>query len=133
MMESVLVVLIFLSLSGLPRRHVAALPASTVQVRVGEAATLQCPLLNVTNASSTLSWYKKAEGQSPELLLSFRSADTSKVRYGPGVAPDKVSAAADGSLLLHDSEQSDSAVYFCGMTQGGEQKKKPMPLEHTGK
>lgn len=115
-------------------QHAAALPASTVQVRVGEDATLQCPLLDASNATttpaataavpSTLSWYRKAAGQSPQLLLTFRSHNTSDVKYGSGVDPDKVSAAADGSLMVLGSQQSDSAVYYCGITQGDKQRKK---------
>ncbi|KAL7397634.1 hypothetical protein ABVT39_025462 [Epinephelus coioides] len=139
-MESLLVCLILLSVSGVwLEQPASALPASTVQVRVGENATLQCPLLDAFNASttnasnttaisaaySTLSWYRKTAGQSPELLLTIRPADESNVKYGAGVGPDKVSAAANGSLLLHNSEQSDSAVYYCGITQGEDPKKKP--------
>ncbi|KAK1896782.1 T cell receptor beta variable 11-1 [Dissostichus eleginoides] len=154
-MKSVLVLLILLSVRGfLWQQHVSALQASTVQVRYGEDAILQCPLMdafsNVSSntfasssassnassnasssasssvsfsASSTLSWYRKAAGRSPELLLSFRSSDVSNVTYGPGVSPDKVSASVDGSLLLHDSRLNDSAVYYCGLTRGEEKKR----------
>ncbi|XP_045898318.1 secreted immunoglobulin domain 1 [Micropterus dolomieu] len=120
-MESLLVCLLLLSLGG---SHGAALPTSTVQVRVGEDATLQCPLLDASNASnaSTLSWYRKAAGQSPQLVLTIRSTNTSNVKYGSGVGPEKVSAAADGSLLLRGSQQNDSAVYYCGISQGHDQK-----------
>lgn len=104
------------------RQRAAALPASTVQVRVGEDATLQCPLLDASNAAaaapSTLSWYRKLRGQGPQLLLSFRSTDSRKVKYGAGVGPQKVAAAADGSLLLRGSQQSDSAVYYCSVSRG---------------
>ncbi|XP_044055937.1 secreted immunoglobulin domain 1 [Siniperca chuatsi] len=129
-MESVLVCVILLSLSGFRgERRATALPAPTVQVRAGEDATLQCPLLDASNASSaaapsTLSWYRKAAGQSPQLLLSFRSTNASSVKYGSGVGPDKVSAAADGSLLLRGSQRSDAAVYYCAISRGGRQKKK---------
>ncbi|XP_039984082.1 secreted immunoglobulin domain 1 [Xiphias gladius] len=120
-MESALVCLILVSLSGFRWGHPAAAPpAATVEVRVGEDATLHCPLLDQSNAASaTLSWYKKAAGRGPQLLLTMRSADSSHVKYGSGVRPDKVSAAADGSLLLRRSEQSDSAVYYCAVSQGG--------------
>ncbi|KAK2835096.1 hypothetical protein Q5P01_015580 [Channa striata] len=133
-MESVLLCLILVSLSGFQwKPRVAALPASTLQVKVGEDATMHCPLLdnstttNATsapNASSTLSWYRKAAGQSPQLLFSFKATDTSTVRYGSGVRPDKVSPAANGSLLLRSSEQSDSAVYYCGISQGDKSNEK---------
>ncbi|KAF3690536.1 Immunoglobulin kappa variable 4-1 [Channa argus] len=136
MMESVLLCLILVSLSGFQwKPYGAALPASTVQVKVGEDATLHCPLLdnstitNTTsapNASSTLSWYRKAAGQSPQLLITFRAADNSNVRYGSSVGPDKVSPAANGSLLLHGSEQKDSAVYYCGISQGDNANKKQL-------
>ncbi|XP_056234967.1 secreted immunoglobulin domain 1 isoform X2 [Seriola aureovittata] len=130
MMESVLVCLILVSLSGFWWGHQsAALPASSVQVRVGEDATLPCPLLdNATTAAppaySTLSWYRKVTGGSPQLLLTIRSTNSSNVTFGSGVGPDKVSATADGSLLLRRSEHSDSAVYYCGISQGKEPKNK---------
>ncbi|XP_070764949.1 secreted immunoglobulin domain 1 [Enoplosus armatus] len=132
-MESVLVCVVLLSLSGFQwGRHATALPASTVQVRVGEDTTLQCPLLDASNVSSTLSWYRKAAGQSPQLLLTFKSTNTSNVKYGSGVGPDKVSAAADGSLLLRGSQQSDSAVYYCGISWGDEQKNPTEPQRPSG-
>ncbi|XP_050923755.1 secreted immunoglobulin domain 1 [Lates calcarifer] len=150
-MASVSSCLILVSLCGLCWEHrAAALPASTVQVRVGEDATLHCPLLDTSTTTSTtstmtvntttssapstssnLSWYRKAAGQSPQLLLTMRSAGGSRVKYGSGVRPDKVSAAADGSLLLRRSEQSDAAVYYCGLSQGPEprdRKQKPRRL-----
>lgn len=108
------------------QQHVTGLPSSTVQVRVGDDATLQCPLLdasNTTAAPSTLSWYRKAAGQGPQMLLSFRSTNSSNMKYGTGVDPEKVSAAADGSLLLRGSQRSDSAVYYCSMSRGHELKK----------
>ncbi|XP_035809340.2 secreted immunoglobulin domain 1 [Amphiprion ocellaris] len=143
MMASVLLWVIVLALHGF-HHHAATLPTSTVQVSVGEDAILQCPLMNTSNAStttttttttttaaptarSTLSWYRKAAGQGPQLLLTLRSSDGSNVRYGDGVGPDKVSAAADGSLLLRGSQQSDSAVYYCGISQGDEHNKEPTP------
>ncbi|XP_040896744.1 secreted immunoglobulin domain 1 [Toxotes jaculatrix] len=146
MMESLLVCLILVSLSGFRWEHqAAALTDSTIQVRVGEDATLRCPLLDKSNASTiavnstitvlpvffNLSWYKKAAGQGPQLLLSVRSTDSSDVKYGSGVGPDKVSAAADGSLLLRRSELSDSAVYYCGISQGEEPQNKPPPQTQT--
>ncbi|XP_054591593.1 secreted immunoglobulin domain 1 [Nothobranchius furzeri] len=110
----------------------------TIKVRSGEDAMLQCPLLDGSNATtanhmvspsgpSTVSWYRKAAGHAPELLVSFRPADGSNIKYGTAVGPDKVSAAADGSLLLRHSEQSDTAVYYCGISQGSEQKMDPNP------
>ncbi|XP_075344306.1 T cell receptor alpha variable 13-1 [Sparus aurata] len=125
MMESVLVCVILLTVSCF-QQHVTGLPSSTVQVRVGDDATLQCPLLdasNTTAAPSTLSWYRKAAGQGPQMLLSFRSTNSSNMKYGTGVDPEKVSAAADGSLLLRGSQRSDSAVYYCSMSRGHELKK----------
>lgn len=87
---------------------------------------LQCPLLdgsNKTTASprtvpATISWYRKEAGQGPMMLVSLSNANGSIVKYGDGVSPDKVSAAANGSLLLRASEESDSAVYYCGISHG---------------
>ncbi|XP_074493070.1 secreted immunoglobulin domain 1 [Sebastes fasciatus] len=220
MMMMKMVCVILLSISGLWwEQHAAALPTSTVQVRVGEDVILQCPLLDAStvnastvnastvnassanastvnastanastvnastvnastvnastantssanastvnassanasnanastanastsnastanastaNASTTLSWYRQAAGQRPELLLSFRSTNASQVKYGAGVGPNKVSAASDGSLLLHDFKRNDSAVYYCSITQGDEQKKNPPPKDVMG-
>uniref|UniRef100_A0A0F8C8A7 Survival motor neuron protein n=1 Tax=Larimichthys crocea TaxID=215358 RepID=A0A0F8C8A7_LARCR len=86
-------------------------------VRLGQDATLRCPLL-ASNAS-TLSWYRKAVGRGPELVLSVRSSRSPPVRFGSGLGPEKVSAAADGSLVLLGSQRSDSAVYYCGVSYGG--------------
>lgn len=108
------------------QQRVTSLPSSTVQVRLGDDATLQCPLLDAsdtTAAPSTLSWYRKAAGQGPQLLLSFRSTNSSNMKYGTGVDPEKVSAAADGSLLLRGSQRSDSAVYYCSRSRGDEPRK----------
>lgn len=104
----------------------AALPASTVRVRVGEDATLHCPLLDSASAndSLTVSWYRKPAGHSPQLLLSLRAADGSKAKYGAGVRAHKVSAWPNGTLLLRGSEYSDSAVYYCGASHGLEQDRK---------
>ncbi|KAM8875649.1 uncharacterized protein AB9W97_016321 [Spinachia spinachia] len=127
-MESLLLCLILLSFSSFrwELHAAAALPASSVLVRAGEDATLQCPLLDAstsassTNASSTLSWYRTAEGRRPELLLAFESTNASDVKYGAAMGPGKVSAKADGSLLLLNATRDDSAVYYCAVTQGGE-------------
>ncbi|KAL6107652.1 uncharacterized protein ACO6RY_18378 [Pungitius sinensis] len=131
MMESLPVFLILLSISSFrwePHAAAAAAsPTSPVRVRVGQDAALWCPLLDAastnassTNASSTLSWYRTAAGRRPELLLSFRSTNASDVKYGAGVGPGKASAKADGSLLLLNATRSDSAVYYCAVTRGGE-------------
>ncbi|XP_039667389.1 secreted immunoglobulin domain 1 [Perca fluviatilis] len=151
-MESELVALILLSLSGVwcwpatvatptvamptvapPEPTVAtptvttptmAPPAPGVLVRVGENATLRCPLLDAAEAPPqeaakwTVSWYRKWAGRPPQLLLSFRLTAASNVTYGAGLGPEKVSAAADSSLLLTDSTHGDSAFYYCSMTQG---------------
>ncbi|XP_035996691.1 secreted immunoglobulin domain 1 [Fundulus heteroclitus] len=123
------VVLLF-ALSGV-QQQAAALPASTLLVRVGEDATLQCPLLDASNGTgpATLSWYRKATGHGPTLLVSISPANGSTLRYGDGVSPDKVSAAANGSLLLRGSEQSDSAVYYCGVSNGSEHGKDPKAIK----
>ena len=92
----------------------AAPPASTVQVRVGEDATLRCPLLDIP-AGAVLSWYRRAAGRSLELLLSIKA--NGRVKHGPGVRPDKVSAATDGSLQLRASQRGDAAVYYCSASQ----------------
>ncbi|TDH09029.1 hypothetical protein EPR50_G00103950 [Perca flavescens] len=144
-MESELVALILLSLSGVwcwtatvATATVATAtvatpnvttpnvttPASGVLVRVGENATLRCPLLDAAEAPPpssrkwTVSWYRKWAGRPPQLLLSFRLTAVSNVTYGAGFGPEKVSAAADSSLLLTDSTHGDSAFYYCSMTQG---------------
>ncbi|XP_067454188.1 secreted immunoglobulin domain 1 [Thunnus thynnus] len=125
MMKSLLVCLLLLSLSGFRWERCAA--ARTIQVRVGENATLQCPLLaGSTSSPSTLSWYRKVAGLSPQLLLSFRTTNTSNVTFGSGVRSEKLSVSSNGSLLLRGSEQSDSAVYYCGISLGQEKEKKKL-------
>ncbi|CAK6984769.1 secreted immunoglobulin domain 1 [Scomber scombrus] len=71
-----------------------------------------------------LSWYRKSAGRSPQMLLSFRTSNSSNVTFGSGVRPEKLSVSSDGALLLRGSEQSDSAVYYCGISLGEEEKKK---------
>ncbi|KAM9761619.1 uncharacterized protein ACNS7B_003999 [Menidia menidia] len=138
-MASVRICVVVLALSGF-QRQAAALPVSTVQVRVGEDVTLQCPLLEASNATATttptptaepggpptISWYRKAAGQGPMMLLSIVSRDASKLKYGAGVPRQKVSASADGSLLLRGSERRDSAVYYCGVSRGSDQGKQSL-------
>ncbi|XP_070688736.1 secreted immunoglobulin domain 1 isoform X2 [Pempheris klunzingeri] len=127
MMMVMMVMMVSLS-AGLGEQGAAAPPYPTVQVRVGEDVTLQCPLLAAPPvAPSVLSWYRQTAGRRPQLLLSFRTADPSHARYGAGVRPLKVSAAADGSLLLRGSQRSDAAVYYCGISQGGGRKDGPPP------
>ncbi|XP_054911411.1 secreted immunoglobulin domain 1 [Poeciliopsis prolifica] len=127
-MRRLQVVVFLLALSGF---RVASLPA--VLVGLGEDATLHCPLLDGSNGTgdsadpATLSWYRKATGRGPTLLLSLSPANGSAVRYGDGVNPQKVTAAANGSLVLRRSERSDSAVYYCGVSHGSEQNKNPTP------
>ncbi|KAM7388153.1 hypothetical protein PAMP_024351 [Pampus punctatissimus] len=126
MMDFLQVCVLLLSLSAFRWERCTATLA--VQVRVGEDVTLQCPLLVSSSTSlsppSTLSWYRKAAGLSPQLLLSFRTTGTPNVTFGSGVCPEKLSVSSDGSLLLRDSKQSDSAVYYCGVTHGQEHKNK---------
>lgn len=94
-----------------------SLLASTVQVKAGEDAILQCPLMNGSNGVlSTLSWYRQAAGRGPELLLSLRTIYSSDVKFGSGFGPDKVSAGANGSLLLSTPQLSDTAVYYCSLS-----------------
>ncbi|XP_061594989.1 secreted immunoglobulin domain 1 [Cololabis saira] len=137
-MASLPVCLVLLTLSAL--RPGAAAVASTVRVRAGEDATLHCPLLDGSGASgapaagpTTISWYRKAPGRGPELLLSLASTNGSQLRYGDGVHPGKVSATAGGSLLLlRGSEQSDAAVYYCGVSHGSDHKRGLDPESYTG-
>ncbi|XP_041862922.1 secreted immunoglobulin domain 1 [Melanotaenia boesemani] len=132
MMVSTVVCVLFLALSGF-QQHVATWPAPTVQVRVGENVSLQCPLLDSSNstmatstsdeaAPATLSWYRKTAGLGPMLLLSLMPSNGSHVKYGNGIDPEKVSATANGSLLLQGSKESDSGVYYCGISYGSEWK-----------
>ena len=104
------------------------LPASTIRVGVGENVTLQCPLLDDLSATastppSIISWYRKAAGQGPKMLLTLMFSDRIRVKYGDGVHAEKVSASADGSLLLRGSEKRDSAVYYCGISRGSDREK----------
>ncbi|KAM4547897.1 secreted immunoglobulin domain 1 [Odontesthes bonariensis] len=124
-MASVCVIL--LALSGF-QQLAAVPPASTVRVGVGENVTLRCPLLDDLSATastppSVISWYSKAAGQGPRMLLTLMTSDRLRVKYGDGVRADKMSAAADGSLLLLGSEERDSAVYYCGRSRGAGREK----------
>ncbi|KAM3876300.1 secreted immunoglobulin domain 1 [Diretmus argenteus] len=112
-MESLLILLILTGLGS--DRRVAMLP-DTLKVKVGDDATLQCPLMD-SSRLATVSWYRQTAGRSPLLVLSYHLTNTSAVTYGPGVHPNKFTARVDGSLLLHGSEESDSALYFCGLTK----------------
>lgn len=105
----------------------AAQPGSTVQVRAGQqAAVLRCPLLPAPAGDPyTLSWYRQVgEGRSPQLLVSVRwagSAGGSEVSFGPGFGTERVAAAQDGSLRISAPQWSDTAIYFCSLSLGGEQ------------
>ncbi|MEQ2220958.1 hypothetical protein ILYODFUR_010859 [Ilyodon furcidens] len=78
--------ILLFALSGF-QQQAAPLPASTILVRAGEDAVLQCPLLDGSNGTTaslapgpaTLSWYRKAAGHRPTLLLSLTPANGSIV------------------------------------------------------
>lgn len=97
---------------------------------MGEDVSLRCPLLETS--SGTLSWYRKVPGRSPELLLSTRGS--SGVRFGPGFGPDRVQAAADGSLVLAAAQRSDSGLYFCSFSPRVQQQEdeRTQPFTWTG-
>ncbi|XP_047443961.1 secreted immunoglobulin domain 1 [Mugil cephalus] len=129
MMDSALLWTLVLALSGL-QLHATASPASTVQVRAGQDAVLQCPLLDASTTTSattstrasTLSWYRKAAGGGPQLLVTLGFMTGFVQKYGDGVGPEKISAAANGSLTLRNLDQNDSADYYCGISRGSENK-----------
>lgn len=133
-----LVVFYFFFLSLGFQQHVLTMPTSTLWVRPGENATLYCPLLDTLHrnksspTASTISWYRTAAGQGPQMLLTVMPSNTPNVTYGAGVCPGKVSVGVNGSLLLRGFQQNDSAVYFCGMSQGSKPEKKPDAPSHSG-
>ncbi|XP_029904665.1 proline-rich protein 36-like [Myripristis murdjan] len=117
--------------------HAAVLPPDTLRVTPGDDATLRCPLLAgpapAYNPAHTpgsgpapvlVSWYRQRAGRGPGLILSFRLANVSAARYGVDFGPDKVRGGANGSLLLRGSQQSDAAVYYCGLSGEEPEKKK---------
>ncbi|KAG7514545.1 signal-regulatory protein beta-2-like isoform X2 [Solea senegalensis] len=108
LMSSVLVLISFCTgFDG--RSQAAALSPPTVQVKVGDNITLQCPLL--VNASSSVSWYRKWSGRRPQLLLTVATpTNSSDVTHSA-----RVLVAADGSLRLRRVDFSDSAVYYCAV------------------
>lgn len=94
-----------------------------MKVRAGGDVALQCPLL--ATAGETLSWYRKLPGQGPELVLSTKpSLD---LKFGPSFGPERVRMAADGSLVLHAAQRSDSGLYFCSVARRDEQEEKSRP------
>ncbi|KAM4629865.1 secreted immunoglobulin domain 1 [Polymixia lowei] len=94
-----------------------ALPVEGLSVKVGDDVDLECPLL-ARLSSAMLSWYQQRAGESPRLVLSYRLSNSSAVKYGSGFHRDKFSVQPDRrSLLLHGSEERDSAVYYCGLSE----------------
>ncbi|XP_062306177.1 secreted immunoglobulin domain 1 [Osmerus eperlanus] len=94
--------------------------SSKLSVRMGENATLDCPL-PISFNKSTFSWYKQRHAERPELILSYPVTNISLVIYGQGFQPDKFTARLGKSgphlhqLLIQGSTESDTAVYYCGL------------------
>lgn len=92
----------------------AALPPPALLVKMGQNVALHCPLLDNTKTVSSVSWYRKWWGRSPQLIVSMTTpTNGSDVTHGPGVAADKVLMGVDGSLHLTKVQLTDSANYFC--------------------
>ncbi|KAL1023226.1 hypothetical protein UPYG_G00037960 [Umbra pygmaea] len=99
-----------------------------LSVKVGEDAMLECPLkcpLSTNCSKATVSWYKLSPGKTPELVLSYRLANTSRVIYGQGFYRNKFTVHTNFSrpvhqhqLLIHRSEENDLGVYYCGLSNG---------------
>ncbi|KAL2090140.1 hypothetical protein ACEWY4_014828 [Coilia grayii] len=106
--------------------HCVSWAADTgVAVTRGQSATLQCPLeTNLTEGM--ISWYKQISGEGPNLVLSYALSGYSEIRYGVGFHPDRFSVQPKTNdsqahqLLISTTEETDSATYYCGISDRNE-------------
>uniref|UniRef100_A0A8C3SEL1 Ig-like domain-containing protein n=1 Tax=Chelydra serpentina TaxID=8475 RepID=A0A8C3SEL1_CHESE len=89
-------------------------PDDRVTVSQGEPVLLKCTYDNTP--IPTLWWYEQYPSEAPRLLLTQYEASDEEVRRsrrGFSATPDKQESF---HLKKNSSEPSDSAVYYCGMS-----------------
>uniref|UniRef100_A0A8C8ZAG1 Ig-like domain-containing protein n=1 Tax=Prolemur simus TaxID=1328070 RepID=A0A8C8ZAG1_PROSS len=84
----------------------------SLSVSEGATASLNCTYTDT--ASQFFFWYRQYSGKGPELLVSiYSTGDKAEGRFTAQL--NKASRYV--SLLIRDSQPSDSATYLCAVTQ----------------
>ncbi|XP_029584915.1 immunoglobulin lambda-1 light chain [Salmo trutta] len=85
-----------------------------VTVRKGDTATMDCNLGTVDNSAH---WYKQVPGGVPQYVLQWYYYNWTSVIYGSGFSSPKFTSnhqsISDYSLIINNTDQEDSAVYYC--------------------
>uniref|UniRef100_A0A9L0I7J5 Ig-like domain-containing protein n=1 Tax=Equus asinus TaxID=9793 RepID=A0A9L0I7J5_EQUAS len=83
----------------------------SLRVPGGDVASLNCTYSD--SASRTFMWYRQYSGKGPELLMYiYSSGDEDKGRFTAHLNK----AGQYVSLLIRDSQPSDSATYLCAVS-----------------
>ncbi|EHH26060.1 hypothetical protein EGK_15944, partial [Macaca mulatta] len=112
MMKSlrVLLVILWLQLSWVWSQQKVEQNSGPLNVPEGAIASLNCTYSD--RGSQSFFWYRQYSGQSPELLMStYSSGDKEDGRFTAQL--NKASQYV--SLLIRDSQLSDSATYLCAV------------------
>uniref|UniRef100_A0A452RMM2 Ig-like domain-containing protein n=1 Tax=Ursus americanus TaxID=9643 RepID=A0A452RMM2_URSAM len=110
-LESLLLSLTFSFCTGFSRGETVEQRPSTLSVRQGPTASLNCNYID--SASQHFVWYRQYSGKGPELLVYLYSKGDKK----EGRFLAQVNAAKQYvSLLISDSQSSDSATYLCAVS-----------------
>uniref|UniRef100_A0A8C7BMH3 Ig-like domain-containing protein n=1 Tax=Neovison vison TaxID=452646 RepID=A0A8C7BMH3_NEOVI len=115
----VLLVILWLQLTWMrsQQNRVEQSPGS-LSLREGDAASLNCTYSD--SASQYFTWYRQYSGKGPELLMyMYSKGNKTEGRFSGQVDRAKQYV----SLLIRDSQPSDSATYLCAVnpSSGGRQ------------
>uniref|UniRef100_A0A8C9DJK3 Ig-like domain-containing protein n=1 Tax=Prolemur simus TaxID=1328070 RepID=A0A8C9DJK3_PROSS len=107
----VLLVILWLQLSWVRSQEEVEQTPESLTVSEGATASLSCTYSNT--ASQYFVWYRQYSGKGPELLVFLYSAgDKTEGRFTAQLNK----ASRNVSLLIRDSQPSDSATYLCAVS-----------------
>ncbi|XP_023661187.2 basement membrane-specific heparan sulfate proteoglycan core protein-like isoform X1 [Paramormyrops kingsleyae] len=92
-------------------------PDPLVTSQVGDTVTLQC--FYETNDPAYLSWYKQSGGWKPCLISTFYSYEGRPIFYDEFKSDSRLRVqvgTGENHLIISNTQDSDSAVYYCGVT-----------------
>uniref|UniRef100_A0A3Q1FMJ1 Ig-like domain-containing protein n=1 Tax=Acanthochromis polyacanthus TaxID=80966 RepID=A0A3Q1FMJ1_9TELE len=83
-------------------------------VSTGQEVVLDCNIQR--DDGNYVSWYKQKPSGTPQYILRFHHSDSSP-SFGTGFSSDrfnsKASSSVDYQLIIKQTEEGDSAQYFC--------------------
>uniref|UniRef100_A0A3Q1EK04 Ig-like domain-containing protein n=1 Tax=Acanthochromis polyacanthus TaxID=80966 RepID=A0A3Q1EK04_9TELE len=85
-------------------------------VSTGQEVVLNCNIQR--DDGNVVSWYKQKPNETPQYILYFYHSDSSP-SFGTGFSSDrfnsKASSSVDYQLIIKQTEEGDSAVYYCSV------------------